>query len=367
MERKTGIFMAFVKKEFRHLLRDSRTLLVALIIPVVLLVLFGFAIRTELNNVMVAFVAPHPTESIRQAVGKLEGNPYFTVVGAIPPGRIDETLRRGVADAVVVFPSDFDRRLSAQRQGHPSGPLVQLLMDASDPNTAIQGASYIQGVLLGNASAAGAPEIHLLFNPQMKSSFNFVPGIMGMLFLMICAMLTSVAIVREKERGSMEVLLVSPVKPIVIVLAKMIPYFFLSCANLATILLLARFVLGVPLTGGVSAIVGISLLYITMSLALGIFVSTISRTQVTALTLSAMVMMMPTVMLSGMLFPIENLPGILQALSCVVPARWYNDAMRKLMIEGLPLAGVLDDFLILLGMTAAFITLSLLRFNDKLD
>ncbi|MGI5846851.1 MAG: ABC transporter permease [Candidatus Cryptobacteroides sp.] len=365
MKRKRGIFIAFVKKEFWHLLRDSRTLLVALLIPVVLMILFGFTINTELNNVRVGFVIPHPSESIRQVTEKFSGNPYFTAVGQIPPARIDEILRRGVADAVIVFPEDFDRRLSAARQGLPAEPLAQLVMDASNPNTAIQGAAYLQGVILGDVAVS--PEVRLLFNPQMKSAFYFVPGIMGMLFLIICAMLTSVAIVREKERGSMEVLLVSPVRPLVIIFAKMIPYFFLSCVNLATILLLSRYVLKVPLTAGIVSILGVSLLYIALSLAVGLFISTVTHRQVTALTISAMGLIMPSVMLSGMLFPIENLPRILQYLSCVIPARWFIDAMRKLMIEGLRFTLILDDFLILLGMTVALIALALLRFNDKID
>jgi ABC-2 type transport system permease protein len=366
MRRKRGIFIAFVKKEFWHLLRDRRTLLVALLIPVVLMILFGFTINTELNNVRVGFVIPHPSESIRQVIGKFSGNPYFTAVGQIPSSRIDETLRRGDADAVIVFPEDFDRRLFAARQGLPAEPLAQLVMDASNPNTAIQGAAYLQGVILGETTGM-SPEIRLLFNPQMKSSFNFVPGIMGMLFLIISAMLTSVAIVREKERGSMEVLLVSPVRPIVIIFAKMIPYFFLSCANLATVLLLSRYVLKVPLTGGIVSILGVSLLYIALSLAFGLFISTITRSQVTALTISAMGLIMPSVMLTGMLFPIENLPRILQYLSCVIPATWFIDAMRKLMIEGLAFTLILDDFFILLGMTVGLIILAQLRFNDKLD
>lgn len=365
MKRKRGIFIAFVKKEFWHLLRDSRTLLVALLIPVVLMILFGFTINTELNNVRVGFVIPHPSESIRRMTEKFSGNPYFTSVGQIPPTRIDEILRRGVADAVIVFPENFDRRLSAARQGLPAEPLAQLVMDASNPNTAIQGAAYLQGVILGDVAVS--PEVRLLFNPQMKSAFYFVPGIMGMLFLIICAILTSVAIVREKERGSMEVLLVSPVRPLVIIFAKMIPYFFLSCVNLATILLLSRYVLKVPLTAGIVSILGVSLLYIALSLAVGLFISTVTHRQVTALTISAMGLIMPSVMLSGMLFPIENLPRILQYLSCVIPARWFIDAMRKLMIEGLRFTLILDDFLILLGMTVALIALALLRFNDKID
>ena len=190
---------------------------------------------------------------------------------------------------------------------------------------------------------------------------------MGLVFLLICAMMTSVSIVREKETGTMEVLLVSPVRPLWIVLAKMIPYFVLSCVNLTTILLLAHFALDVPLTGSLVSVVGISLLYIALALALGLFISTFARTQVVAILISGMMLMMPVIMLSGMVFPIENMPGVLQVLSCIIPARWYIEAMRKLMIEGVAFGAVLQEFFILLGMTVALIVAALRKFNDKLE
>ena len=210
-------------------------------------------------------------------------------------------------------------------------------------------------------------ETRMLFNPQMKSAYNFVPGIMGLIFILVCAMMTSVSIVREKEVGTMEVLLVSPVRPVKIIFAKMIPYFAISCIVLVTILLLARYLLGVPMTGGVGGIFSLSLLYLMLSLSLGLLVSTIATTQMAALLISAMVMMMPILMLSGMLFPIENLPRFFQVVSNIVPARWYIDAVRKMMIQGLPLVAVWKNCVILLGMTAAILGVSLKKFNDKLE
>lgn len=214
---------------------------------------------------------------------------------------------------------------------------------------------------------APTPELHLLYNPQMKSSYNFVPGLMGLIFMLICAMMTSVSIVREKETGTMEVLLVSPVRPLRIVVAKMIPYFLLSCVNLATILLLARFVLGVPMSGSVVGLVGLSLLYLVLALALGLFISTMADSQVTAMLISGMLLILPLIMLSGMVFPIENMPGVLQGISCIVPARWYIEAVRKLMVEGLPFAAVLKEFAVLAVMTGALIGVALGKFNDKLE
>lgn len=361
-------FASFVRKETLHIFRDPRTMLIALLMPVVQILLFGFALSTEVNNVDVAVVAPHRSETVRQAVERMAANPNFTFTGYIPSGEIDRTLRSGRADAVAVFADDFDRRMADLEAGRPdTGAALQLVMDASNTNTAQAGAAYLRSVLLDNVADGVGVETRLLYNPRMKSAYNFVPGIMGLIFILICAIMTSVSIVREKETGTMEVLLVSPVRPIRIVFAKMIPYFVLSCLNLSSILLLARFVLGVPMSGGIVGIVGLSLLYIVLALALGLFISTVARTQVTALLVSAMLMLMPMIMLSGMVFPIGNMPAPLRWLSCIVPARWYIAAIRRLMIEGLPFTAVLREFAILAAMTAGLIAVALRKFNDKLE
>ena len=193
-----GGFLSFVKKEALHILRDSRTMLIALLMPVVQILLFGFAISTEVNNINVAVVAPHPTESVRQAVERIRANDYFTFVGTIAGTQIDRTLRSGAADAVVVFAPDYDRLLVDRAQGQVQEPAVQIVADASNTNTATAGAAYLQSVLSGSTAAA-APETRLLFNPRMKSAYEFVPGIMGLIFIIICAIMTSVSIVREKE------------------------------------------------------------------------------------------------------------------------------------------------------------------------
>lgn len=432
-------FFAFVRKESLHILRDPRTMLVVLGIPVVQLLLFGFALSTEVNNLDFAVAAPHRSEAVRRVVERIAANDCFTFRGYVEAQQIDRVLRQGEADVVVAFADDFDRRevaLAGENDWLPggvaaggstddsvdgvmasgglmSGPVaadglmsgslpaggstagsvaaggsltgvaaaeggalagvaggaaVQLLFDASNPNTASAGAGYLQRLLLGDDGAGlSRVEMHLLYNPRMKSAYNFVPGIMGLLFILICSIMTSVSIVREKESGTMEVLLVSPVRPVAIVFAKMIPYFLLSCLDLALILLLARFVLGVPLSGSVTAVVGISILYLLLALALGLFISTIADRQATALVISAMLMLLPVIMLSGMIFPVENMPGVLQALSCVIPARWYIAAVRKLMIQALPFTAVWRECVILLVMTIGLIAVALRKFNDKLE
>ena len=360
-------FGSFVKKESLHILRDRRTMLVVMLIPVVLMILFGFAISTEVNNVNVAVVASERTDGVRDAVERLSQNDYFTFKGYISQDEVDAYLRSGRASAVVIFATDYDCRAAQAVAGLPTKPIIQLVVDASNVNTAGSATAYLQNILLGSASAQSMFETRMMFNPQMKSAYNFVPGIMGLIFILVCAMMTSVSIVREKEVGTMEVLLVSPVRPVKIIFAKMIPYFVISCIVLVTILLLARYLLGVPMTGGVWGIFSLSLLYLVLSLSLGLLVSTIARTQMAALLISAMVMMMPILMLSGMLFPIENLPKFFQVVSNIVPARWYIDAVRKMMIQGLPLVAVWKNCAILLGMTVVLLGVSLKKFNDKLE
>ena len=207
----------------------------------------------------------------------------------------------------------------------------------------------------------------LLYNPQMRSAYNFVPAIMGMLLMLICAMMTSISIVREKEKGTMEVLLVSPVRPLMIIVAKAVPYLLLAVAILITILLMARYVLGVPLAGSIFWIFVVSGIYILLALSLGLLISNIATNQLMALLLSAMVLLMPIVMLSGMLFPIESMPQILQWVSAVIPPRYYIEAMRKLMIMGVGIGEVLREVMILTGMTVFLLAVSLAKFNNRLE
>ena len=360
-------FGSFVKKESLHILRDKRTMLVVMLIPVMLMTLFGFAISTEVNNINVAVVASEHTDGVRDAVERLSHNEYFTFKGYILQDEIDPCLRSGKAGAVVVFASDYDRRAEQAAAGIATKPVIQLIVDASNVNTAGSATAYLQNVLLGAASQQAMFETRMLFNPQMRSAYKFVPGIMGLILILVCAMMTSVSIVREKEVGTMEGLLVSPVRPVKIIFAKMIPYYAISCIVLVTILLLARYLLEVPMSGGVGGIFLLSLLYLALSLSLGLLVSTIATTQMAALLISAMVMMMPILMLSGMLFPIENLPEFFQVVSNIVPARWYIDAVRKMMVQELPLVAVWKNCVILLGMTVAILGISLKKFNDKLE
>ena len=341
-----------------HILRDRRTLLVVLVIPLMLIMLFGFTVSTDVNNIKVMVCAPHRSYAVAEAVNRMTASRYFEYKGFVDAGDIDQSLRTGKAAAVVVFADDYD----------VSGK-YQLLLDGADVNTARTSQAYLQSVLsTGNVAVKQSGiQTHMLFNPQMKSSFNFVPGIMGMIFLLICAMMTSISIGREKERGTMEVLLVSPIRPLMIIVAKAIPYLLLAFGILVTILIMARYVLVVPLQGSLNWIIIVSIIYILLALSLGLLISNIAQTQLVALLLSAMVLLMPVVMLSGMIFPIESMPKILQYIAAIVPPRYYIEAMRKLMIMGVGIEEVSKEVSILSGMAILFLAIALAKFNKRLE
>ena len=358
-------FVAFIQKEFFHILRDKRTMLILLVMPVVMILIFGFAISTEIRNINVVIVSPNQSESVRQIVEKIEANEYFSVVGTLPsPHQIDRAMRSDRADIALVFDANFEQNAS-----------IQLVIDASNPMVATAEMFYLSGIMhayFTNKLQGILPpqsistNVRMLYNPQMKSSYNFVPGIMGLIFILICAMMTSVSIVREKEVGTMEVLLASPVKPLHIIFAKMIPYFVISCVNLATILLLAYFVLEIPMVGSLFWLCTLSIIYIVLALALGLLISTVVTSQVAAMFGSLLGLMLPVLLLSGMMFPIENMPIPLQVISNVIPARWYIAAVRKLMIEGLAVSYITKELFILLGMTLFLIIIALKKFKNRL-
>ncbi len=357
-------FWAFIKIEFFHIFRDRRTMLILLGMPVLQIILFGFAITTELNHSRVAVLDPSKDAVTTRITERIDENRYFSVVKELSSASDIETVfRHDEADIVVAFTPDFDANLSTGEAG------IQLVVDATDPNTGNMMAGYVQGIV-GQALQSGTQsspivQTHLLFNPQMKSAYNFVPGVMGLILMLICAMMTSISIVREKETGTMEVLLVSPIRPIFIILAKAVPYLVLSCVNLATILLLSVYVLHVPVEGSLWTLSFLSLLLIAVALSLGLLISCVVQNQVAAMIVSGMGLMMPVMLLSGMIFPIESMPAVLQWISNIIPARWYIQAVKKVMIEGLGMAAVWHEALILSGMAALLIGLSLKKFKER--
>ena len=349
-------FFSFILKETKHIIRDKRTMLMLFGMPIVMMLLFGFAITNDVRNVRVVIVMSNTDNATQQVVDRLAASEYFTLTKVVAtPAEAEEAIRNQKADMAVVFSPDF----ASKKSGY------QLIVDGADPNMAQQWTTYANAVI--NNTEAKAVNTKLLYNPQMKSTYNFVPAIMGTLLMLVCAMMTSISIVREKEKGTMEVLLVSPTKPLMIIVAKLVPYLVLAFTILSIILLMSSFVLGVPIKGSLFWIYVVSTIYILLALSLGILVSTIAETQLVALLISAMLLMMPVIMLSGMMFPIESMPKILQYISAIVPTRYYISAMRKLMIMGVGIEEIYFEVSILISMLIALMSLALAKFNKRLE
>ena len=349
-------FFSFVLKETKHITRDKRTMLMLFGMPIVMMLLFGFAVTNDVRNVRVVIVMSNADNATHQVADRLAASEYFTLTKVVAtPTEAEKAIRDQKADMAIVFSQDFASRKSG----------YQLIVDGADPNMAQQWTTYANAVI--NNTEAKAVNTKLLYNPQMKSTYNFVPAIMGTLLMLVCAMMTSISIVREKEKGTMEVLLVSPTKPLMIIVAKLVPYLVLAFTILSIILLMSSFVLGVPIKGSLVWIYVVSTIYILLALSLGILVSTIAETQLVALLISAMLLMMPVIMLSGMMFPIESMPKILQYISAIVPTRYYISAMRKLMIMGTGIEEIYFEVTVLISMLVALMSLALAKFNKRLE
>ncbi|MDD4609941.1 MAG: ABC transporter permease [Bacteroidaceae bacterium] len=366
-----NIFSAFVKKEFFHIFRDRRTILILLVMPIVQIILFGFAISVEIQQIRVAFVvsASSPSKtSIQQLARKVDANEICSVTHWYSSvDAVDAAMKKGEIDVAFCF-----------QEKEPHHLQVQMLIDAVNPTIATSESYYLEAIVTDflrkqqlNTQKSSAvsliqPSVQMLYNPQMLSAYNFVPGVMGLIFILICTLMTSISIVRETETGTMEILLVSPVRPIYMIFAKMVPYFVISCINLATILLLAYFLLHIPMTGSIISICLLSFLYIFLSLSLGLLISTVVKSQVAAMIGSIMGLMIPVTLLSGMIFPVENMPWALQRVTAIVPARWYISAMRKLMIEGVSITHVSTEIMVLVGMSVFVLLLAFKNFKNRL-
>jgi len=364
-------FVSFVIKEAKHILRDKRTMLILFGMPVVMMLLFGFAITTDVKNVRTVVVTSQMDPQTQQVVERLSQSEYFTITSTVhTPQEAERLIRSQKADMAVIPGRPTPLPLPAREGNNYCS--WQIMVDGSDPNMAQQWTNYAQQTMFNVQSSifndqSSMINVKMLYNPQMKSAYNFVPAIMGMLLMLICAMMTSISIVREKERGTMEVLLVSPVRPLMVIIAKAVPYLVLAFVILIVILLMARYLLGVPLAGSLFWIVMVSIIYILLALSLGLLISNVAQTQLVALLLSAMVLLMPVVMLSGMMFPVESMPEILQWIAAVIPPRYYIDAMRKLMIMGVGIGEVMKEVTILVAMTALLLTIALKKFNVRLE
>ncbi|MBI5372927.1 MAG: ABC transporter permease [Sphingobacteriales bacterium] len=364
-------FLSFVKKEFHHIFRDIRTMFILLAMPVAQIIIFGFALTNEVKNSKIAIWDQSGDAATASLVSELEASRYFEVEQAIhSPGEIGASFKKGKVKLAVIFPPHFNEDLQ-----HFNKAQVQLIADASDPNVANTLTNYASAIIMDYQNRITqnrkmpytiTTEMRMLYNPELKGAYNFVPGVMAMVLLLVCTMMTAITIVREKEMGTMEVMLVSPMKPFRIVLAKAVPYLLLSSVNIASILLLSKYVLDVPVNGSLLLLIGESFLFTLVSLSLGLLISSGAESQQTAMFISLVGMFLPTVMLSGFMFPVENMPLPLRTVSNIVPAKWYYIIVKSVMIKGTGLHTVWKETLVLSGMLVFFLGLAIRNFKIRL-
>ena len=365
-------FIIFVKKEFYHIFRDRKSLLIIFLMPIVQIILFGFALTNEIKNSNIAVLDNSKDEATSAVIQRLNASRYFNVYENLNTQTdIDKAFKSGKVRMVVVFPPNFSESLL-----HSNKAQVQLIADASDPNTATTITQYASSIigdyqqeLFGQFKIPYQiqPEIRMLYNPQLKGTYNFVPGVMAMILILIAAMMTSVAIVREREINTMEVILVSPLKPLLFIISKAIPYIFLSLVNVVTILIVSVTILAVPINGNLFLLMAESLLFIITSVSLGLMISNFAGTQQQAQMFSLMALLLPTLLLGGFMFPIESMPVPLQIVSNIVPSKWYFLIVKDVMIKGLGFSQVWKESLVLLFMTLVLLTISFKKFKIRLS
>jgi ABC-2 type transport system permease protein len=365
-------FLAFIRKEFLHILRDRRTLLILFGMPVAQVMLFGFVLTNEIKNAAVAVLDPSKDSESIALTSKLLSSGYFRINRNLTSaGGLEQAFRSGAVKLAIVFPPDFAHSLA-----HDGRAQIQLIGDATDPNQATTLINYAQAIIQDyqmEKNQGTAPplviqaETRMQYNPEQKAVFNFVPGVMTLILMLVSAMMTSITLAREKELGTMEVLLVSPLKPIQIILGKTAPYLVLSFANAMLIIWLGVVVFGMPMRGSLLLLALECILYMFVSLSLGILISTRARDQMTAMFMSALGLLMPTIVLSGFIFPRESMPKALQVIGNVFPATWFNPVIKGIMIKGTGLETLWLNTAVLAGMALVFIGLSMRNFKDRLE
>jgi len=364
-------FFAFVKKEFHLIFRDRRTMLILLGMPVIQIIIFGFALTNEVKNSGIGVLDLSKDAATTSLIAEIDASSYFDVHQNLASYKdLEHVFREGKIKLAVVLPPHFDEDLQ-----HLNTSKVQLIADASDPNVANTLTNYATAIIMDYQKTITNDrklpytintETKMLYNPELKGAYNFVPGVMAMVLLLVCTMMTAITIVKEKEMGTMEVMLVSPMKPLMVVVAKAIPYLMLSVINITSILLLSVFVLGVPVNGSIVLLAAESILFILVSLSLGLLISSGAESQQTAMFISLVALFLPTVMLSGFMFPVENMPLPLRIVSNVVPAKWYYIIVKSVMIKGTGLQTIWKETLILAGMMLFFLSLAIKNFKIRL-
>ena len=365
-------FLAFLRKEFYHIFRDPRTLIILFGIPIAQLMLFGYVMTNEVRNVKVAIV-DHSKDDLSKRLSQQLLLSGFFQLAAIPSSESDyESLfRSGKVKEIVVFEPDF--AINLMKEGKAN---IQVLADASEPNAAQLTVNYttaivnnfVKNELMQNQALPGINiKVRMLFNENMRDAYNFIPGLIAVILMLISAMMTAITIAREKEMGTMEILLASPLKPIQIILGKVVPYMILSIVSALVVLALGMLVFNVPVIGSFALLLAEILLYIFLALTLGILISTFVDSQLTAMAISGFVLMLPSILLSGFIFPVKNMPIPLQIVANLMPPRWFIEINRTVMLKGGGLNEIWPNTLVLMGMSALFIFISIRKFKIRLQ
>lgn len=364
-------FLAFVKKEVYHITRDYRTMLILFGMPVAQILLFGFAITNEIRDANIAILDQSKDHITEKITNKLLSSGYFKLDSYLNSAdEIEETFKKGKIKLVIIFDKKFSENITRY---HSSD--LQIIADATDPNTANTLINYAQSIVRDFVVALNKgkssqimilPEVRFRYNQNLKGVFLFVPGLITIILMLVTAMMTSISLTREKEMGTMEVLLASPMKPFQIIIAKVIPYIFLALLISMVILILAFYVFGVPIRGSLALLLFELLIFVLTTLSLGILISTVAKTQLVALMISVMGLLLPTIILSGFIFPIENMPKILQWISVIIPAKWFIIIVKDIMLKGSGIDMVWRETLVIMGFAMFFIFMSLKKFNIRL-
>ena len=365
-------FIGFIRKEFYHIFRDKRSLFILFGMPIAQIMLFGFAITNEINNVDIAILDNSKDATTQEIIHKIAASKYFSINQILKhEPEIEESFRKGKIKAVLYFEKDFSKNLIKDKKA-----VIQIITDATDPNTANTISNYTNSILQKYLKTINKdiqiayqiiPETRMVYNPELKSVFMFIPGVMTIILMLVSAMMTSISITKEKELGTMEILLVSPIKSYQVILGKVFPYIFLSVINAIVIVLLSIFIFEMPVKGSLFLLGFESVLFIINALSLGILISTISQTQQTAMMISLMGLMLPVILLSGFIFPITSMPVPLQMISNIIPAKWFIIILKAIMLKGVGLSFIWKETLVILAMTVFFIGLSIKKYKIRLE
>jgi len=363
-------FYGFIRKEFLHIFRDPRTLLILFGMPIAQIMIFGYVVTNEIKDIPIAILDQSKDQATREISNKLISSGYFKLVMNLTSlNEVEPAMKKGNIKEVIVFEPDFRKKLES---GIPGS--VQVIADASDPNTANLIVNYTFGIMQDYMTQYQqgkpnniVPEVRMIYNEGLKGVYMFVPGTMALILMLISAMMTSISISREKELGTMEVLMVSPIKPFQIVVGKVIPYIGLSFINAVVIILLGFFVFGLPVKGSLILLLLESLLFICLALSLGILISTVSNSQMVAMFISLLGLMLPTILLSGFIYPIENMPVVLQWISNLMPPKWFIIVVKNIMIKGEGWQFIWKETLIMMSMTAFFLLVAIRKFKIRLE